>query len=784
MGKDRKKDRKLYDAVKANDVGRVKDLLQQGADPDAPVGKKGLTSMHRAAVLAHRDIETLLQTHGGTLIRSSTLAKKAIEDAKSDTGTMVTAAPVPEEGAGDASTFVRRDTAEERRPTPLETRMSQLALGAGSSMRMKAKADNRSLADNAPSEWHVQLDGLELSFNSKKDWNFDRRKLQQVRKLGQGTFGVVFEGLAEGIRPTEEKTRVAVKMLSAAGDDIKRDFNKEVEIMKALDAPHNVVRLLGVCTEEEPYLMIMELMERGDLKTLLRENRPKDGPSPLSYQRLALMGADIAEGMSFLAGAHIVHRDLAARNCLVGEALNVKIGDFGMTRDVYHADYYRMTGSAPLPIRWMSPEAIMDGVYSTNSDIWSFGVVLWELVTFAKLPYTGLTNSEVCDQVCEEGYRLPCPRGCPSPFYDLMVTCWREDAEKRGTFTEHQGTLLEMAAVLPATPIEKDKNMPSKTGSGTALVEKPDSSSVAPEPEVEAEDVGAPAEPEYLKEAEKEDDAKLYTDERYSHLDSMSLAIKTAANLNAIQDVVQDRPAAHGIVARTVQEQVAPDAPLAEPAKAAPPALTLPDVKVQTMVSGDSAAASPAPASAPPFSSWPPPNPALAQQRKSLESSTLQAPPPMREFQEKEGVKRRQYQGGSTSKKHLANDNTATALKVREASHATAEKAERDMQMWIEGQLGVELPGSFGDSLRSGEVLCALLNSIKPGLVPKFHKNSKMAFKQMENIGYFLEGCKALGVADTDLFMTVDLFDFANLKQVVICVGALRNRAMSLGMRT
>jgi hypothetical protein len=145
--------------------------------------------------------------------------------------------------------------------------------------------------------------------------------------------------------------------------------------------------------------------------------------------------------------------------------------------------------------------------------------------------------------------------------------------------------------------------------------------------------------------------------------------------------------------------------------------------------------------------------------------------------------------------------------KVRENSHAIAEKAEKDVQMWIEGQLGRELPGSLGDSLRSGHVLCELMNKIKPGCVPKFHAGTRMAFKMMENIGWFLEACKEFGVADTDLFMTVDLFDFANLKQVslhhifllryldflffkslllhskvVICINALRKKAISVGL--
>ncbi len=145
------------------------------------------------------------------------------------------------------------------------------------------------------------------------------------------------------------------------------------------------------------------------------------------------MGADIAQGMAFLSEIKIVHRDLAARNCLVNDDWAVKIGDFGLTRDVYAGEYYRMTGSNPLPVRWMAPEAISDGIYTSEakrrgtfvqhfkrpsfkpptaySDIWAFGIVMWEIVTFAKMPYAGMSNMEVVDRVCEDDYRLPCPKG-------------------------------------------------------------------------------------------------------------------------------------------------------------------------------------------------------------------------------------------------------------------------------------------------------------------------------------------------------------------------------------
>lgn len=128
-------------------------------------------------------------------------------------------------------------------------------------------------------------------------------------------------------------------------------------------------------------------MARGDLKSVLRATRPKrDGPSGITKQRMVLLGADVAEGMEYLSSVSIVHRDLAARNCLVSEDYEAKVGDFGLTRKTYCRDYYRMKGSAPLPIRWMAPESLEDGVFSSASDVWSFGVLLWEIGAFGTLP--------------------------------------------------------------------------------------------------------------------------------------------------------------------------------------------------------------------------------------------------------------------------------------------------------------------------------------------------------------------------------------------------------------
>ena len=175
------------------------------------------------------------------------------------------------------------------------------------------------------------------------------------------------------------------------------------------------MRLLGVVSRGQPTLVVMELMTNGDLKSYLRSHRPETNENsaleptsfegmeindnskrrPPSLERILRMAVEIADGMAYLAAKKFVHRDLAARNCMVAEDLTVKIGDFGMTRDIYETDYYRKGTKGLLPVRWMAPESLKDGVFTSYSDVWSYGVVLWEMVTLASQPYQGLSNDQV-----------------------------------------------------------------------------------------------------------------------------------------------------------------------------------------------------------------------------------------------------------------------------------------------------------------------------------------------------------------------------------------------------
>lgn len=166
-----------------------------------------------------------------------------------------------------------------------------------------------------------------------------------------------------------------------------------------------------------------------------------------SVQCILKMAIEIADGMLYLSEKKYVHRDLAARNCMVADDLTVKIGDFGLTRDVYETDYYRKGGIALLPVRWMAPESLQDGVYTSQSDVWSFGVVLWEMVTLASQPYQGLSNEQVLKYVIDGGV-MERPEGCPDRLYALMESCWQNIARRRPTFIEIIENLLPDVSLI------------------------------------------------------------------------------------------------------------------------------------------------------------------------------------------------------------------------------------------------------------------------------------------------------------------------------------------------
>ncbi|XP_025266279.1 proto-oncogene tyrosine-protein kinase ROS-like [Camponotus floridanus] len=199
----------------------------------------------------------------------------------------------------------------------------------------------------------------------------------------------------------------------------------------------HILRLLGVCLDGISPFLVYELMETGDLSKYLRDCRNLEASDShaLRLQDLFAMCEDVARGCCYLEELHFVHKDLACRNCLVSsrnrENRIIKIGDFGLARDIYKDDY-RMRGEDLLPVRWMAPESLIIRTFTSQSDVWSFGVLMWEITSLGEQPYSAKTNEEVFYVIA--GNRLPMPLNCPSLLYQLMERCWSEAAAARPNF--------------------------------------------------------------------------------------------------------------------------------------------------------------------------------------------------------------------------------------------------------------------------------------------------------------------------------------------------------------
>ncbi|XP_071481950.1 tyrosine-protein kinase Src42A-like [Diadema antillarum] len=214
------------------------------------------------------------------------------------------------------------------------------------------------------------------------------------------------------------------------------DFLKEAQIMKKLRHP-KLIQLYAVCTRDQPIYIVTELMVNGSLLEFLQS--PK-GHS-LQLRILIDMAAQVAAGMAYLESQNYIHRDLAARNVLVGENNICKVADFGLAR-VIKDEIYESHVGAKFPIKWTAPEAANYHAFTIKSDVWSFGILLTEIITYGRIPYPGMTNKEVLDNV-DRGYRMPCPPGCPPELYEIMLECWKSKAMDRPTFETLQWKLEE-----------------------------------------------------------------------------------------------------------------------------------------------------------------------------------------------------------------------------------------------------------------------------------------------------------------------------------------------------
>ncbi|XP_071612959.1 ephrin type-A receptor 6 isoform X2 [Heliangelus exortis] len=288
----------------------------------------------------------------------------------------------------------------------------------------------------------------------------DPSRIRIERVIGAGEFGEVCSGRLK--TPGKREIPVAIKTLKGGYlDRQRRDFLREASIMGQFDHP-NIIRLEGVVTKSRPVMIVVEYMENGSLDSFLRKH---DGH--FTVIQLVGMLRGIASGMKYLSDMGYVHRDLAARNILVNSNLMCKVSDFGLSRvleDDPEAAY--TTSGGKIPIRWTAPEAIAYRKFSSASDAWSYGIVMWEVMSYGERPYWEMSNQDVILSI-EEGYRLPAPMGCPASLHQLMLHCWQKERNHRPKFSDivcfldklirnpsALHTLVEDILVMPDSPGE------------------------------------------------------------------------------------------------------------------------------------------------------------------------------------------------------------------------------------------------------------------------------------------------------------------------------------------
>ncbi|XP_076842367.1 tyrosine-protein kinase TXK-like [Brachyhypopomus gauderio] len=263
-------------------------------------------------------------------------------------------------------------------------------------------------------------------FSSEK-WEINPSELTFLKELGSGQFGEVYLGKWRAL------CRVAIKVIKEGtmAEDLEEDFREEAKIMTKLCHP-KLVQLYGVCTTQRPLCIVTEVMEKGSLLHVLQQ-----GGGSMATQALISMCQDVCEGMKYLEENNFLHRDLAARNCLVNENDVVKVCDFGMTRYVLD-NQYTSSPRSRFPVKWSPPEVLHYSKYSSKSDVWSFGVLMWEVFSDGRTPFGNKSNAEVVEEVSQGG-RLYRPHKCPAYIYDIMFQCWHERPQGRPSFS----TLLQ-----------------------------------------------------------------------------------------------------------------------------------------------------------------------------------------------------------------------------------------------------------------------------------------------------------------------------------------------------
>ncbi|XP_075427287.1 fibroblast growth factor receptor 3 isoform X3 [Ascaphus truei] len=336
--------------------------------------------------------------------------------------------------------------------TPTVQKVSKFPL-----KRQVSLESNSSMNSNTPlvrithlssSEGTMLANVSELGLPADPKWELSRSRLTLGKPLGEGCFGQVVMAEAIGIEKDKpnKSANVAVKMLKDdATDKDLSDLVSEMEMMKMIGKHKNIINLLGACTQDGPLYVLVEYASKGNLREYLRARRPpgmdysfdtcKIPAEQLTFKDLVSCAYQVARGMEYLASQKCIHRDLAARNVLVTDDNVMKIADFGLARDIHNIDYYKKTTNGRLPVKWMAPEALFDRVYTHQSDVWSFGVLLWEIFTLGGSPYPGIPVEELF-KLLKEGHRMDKPANCTHELYMIMRECWHAVPSQRPTFKQ------------------------------------------------------------------------------------------------------------------------------------------------------------------------------------------------------------------------------------------------------------------------------------------------------------------------------------------------------------
>ncbi|KAJ4936989.1 hypothetical protein JOQ06_001573 [Pogonophryne albipinna] len=342
--------------------------------------------------------------------------------------------------------------------------MELLPMNAGVSYRLQQEEEAEPQPASISVVGVVQM--LEVlggsMLNSLKEVLVERETLTLGKELGKGEYGSVYEGVFSPEEGGDMKVAVKTMRVGIHSQEDLYDFLREAEIMKTFDH-ENVVRLLGVTLQREQDsplpvpLVILPYMKHGDMRRFLIATRYGDIPMFVPHQSLLRFMVDIAGGMQYLSSQGFLHRDLAARNCMLGDDLRVCVADFGLSKKMYSDNYYRQKVAIRVPIKWMAMESLSESLYTTKSDVWSFGVTMWEIVSRGRTPYPGVSNHELLELLLS-GHRLKPPQDCDHKLYEVMQSCWHEDPSLRPGFGELCETLRALLSELPVLEASQEES--------------------------------------------------------------------------------------------------------------------------------------------------------------------------------------------------------------------------------------------------------------------------------------------------------------------------------------